>query len=68
MDHDIPTPSVVTRVDEAVKTARAVATGQQSELHVGYIASVAAHLLPHPRRGVPPNRLARRIWIDHLFL
>jgi LysR family transcriptional regulator, benzoate and cis,cis-muconate-responsive activator of ben and cat genes len=45
------TRAVLQQVDDAVKTARAVASGRQSELHVGYIASVAAHLLPRILRA-----------------
>jgi DNA-binding transcriptional LysR family regulator len=38
--------AVLQRVDEAVKTARAVATGERGELHIGYAPSLTARMLP----------------------
>ena len=38
--------AVLQRVDEALKTARAVATGGRGELHVGYAPSLTVRILP----------------------
>src|SRR6185436_5643602 len=38
--------AVLQRAEEAVKAARAVATGQSGELHVGYAPSLTARILP----------------------
>ena len=38
--------AVLQHADEAVKTARVVAKGEQTELHVGYLPATIAHLLP----------------------
>ena len=38
--------AVLQRADEAVKAARAVATGKRSEIHVGYAPSPTVELLP----------------------
>jgi DNA-binding transcriptional LysR family regulator len=38
--------AVLQRADEAVKTARAIATGVQGELHVGYAPSPTSRILP----------------------
>ena len=38
--------AVLQQVDEAVKTARAVATGELAELHVAFLPGTIAHLLP----------------------
>jgi LysR family transcriptional regulator, benzoate and cis,cis-muconate-responsive activator of ben and cat genes len=43
--------SVLQRVEEAVKIARAVATGQHGELHVGYAPSLTARILPPTLRA-----------------
>jgi DNA-binding transcriptional LysR family regulator len=39
------------RVEDAVKTARAIATGAHSELHVGYAPSLTARFLPRILRA-----------------
>jgi DNA-binding transcriptional LysR family regulator len=53
--------AVLQRADDAVKAARAVATGQRGELHVGYAPSVTARLLPAALRafqaGTPKVRV-----------
>ena len=38
--------AVLLRVEEAVKTARAIATGERGELHIGYAPSLTARFLP----------------------
>lgn len=43
--------AVLQRVDEAVKTARAVSTGGSGELHVGYAPSLTARILPQTLRA-----------------
>jgi DNA-binding transcriptional LysR family regulator len=43
--------AVLQRVEEAVKTARAVATGGREELHVGYAPSLTVRLLPPALRA-----------------
>lgn len=43
--------AVLRRVDEAVKTARAIATSGQGELHVGYAPSPTARILPPTLRA-----------------
>lgn len=43
--------AVLQRADEAVKTARAIATGAQGELHVGYAPSPTSRILPPALRA-----------------
>jgi len=43
--------AVLQRTDEAIKAARAVATGQRGELHVGYAPSPTTWLLPKTLRA-----------------
>src|SRR6266446_310484 len=43
--------AVLQRAEEAVKTARAVATGGRGELHVGYAPSLTARILPQVLRA-----------------
>jgi DNA-binding transcriptional LysR family regulator len=43
--------AVLQRADEAVKTARAIATGQEGELHVGYAGSPTVRILPPTLRA-----------------
>ncbi|HEX4265798.1 MAG TPA: LysR substrate-binding domain-containing protein [Verrucomicrobiae bacterium] len=43
--------AVLQRADEAVKTARAIATGEQGELHVGYAPSPTSRILPPTLRA-----------------
>src|SRR6185437_8867534 len=43
--------AVLQRADEAVKTARAIATGEVGELHVGYAGSPTVRLLPPTLRA-----------------
>jgi DNA-binding transcriptional LysR family regulator len=43
--------AVLQRADEAVKTARAIATGNQGELHVGYAPSPTSRILPPALRA-----------------
>jgi DNA-binding transcriptional LysR family regulator len=50
--------AVLRRADEAVKTARAVATGGSGEIHVGYAPSLTVQILPQALRtfqGKFPN-------------
>jgi LysR family transcriptional regulator, benzoate and cis,cis-muconate-responsive activator of ben and cat genes len=43
--------AVLQRADEAVKTARAIATGELGELHVGYAPSPTSRILPPTLRA-----------------
>jgi DNA-binding transcriptional LysR family regulator len=43
--------AVLQRAEEAVKTARAIATGGSGELHVGYAPSLTARILPATLRA-----------------
>src|SRR5882762_1365526 len=43
--------AVLQRAEEAVKTARAIATGERGELHVGYAPSLTARILPQILRA-----------------
>src|SRR5690348_1090752 len=43
--------AVLQRADDAVKTARAIATGDQGELHVGYAPSPTSRILPPALRA-----------------
>src|SRR5208282_4802249 len=43
--------AVLLRAEEAVKTARAIATGARGELHVGYAPSLTARFLPQTLRA-----------------
>jgi DNA-binding transcriptional LysR family regulator len=43
--------AVVQRANEAVNAARAIATGEQGELHVGYAPSLTARILPPTLRA-----------------
>jgi DNA-binding transcriptional LysR family regulator len=43
--------AVLQRAEEAVKTARAIATGASGELHVGYAPSLTARVLPATLRA-----------------
>src|SRR5207248_514373 len=43
--------AVLQRADEAVQTARAIATGEQGEIHVGYAPSLTARILPPTLRA-----------------
>jgi DNA-binding transcriptional LysR family regulator len=43
--------AVLQRVDEALKTARAVAAGGRGELHVGYAPSLTVRILPPTLRA-----------------
>jgi LysR family transcriptional regulator, benzoate and cis,cis-muconate-responsive activator of ben and cat genes len=50
--------AVLLRADEAVRTARAIATRGRGELHLGYAPSPTARILPPTLRafqGMPPN-------------
>lgn len=42
--------AVLLRADEAVRTAKAVATGQHGEIHVGYAPSLTVEILPRALR------------------
>lgn len=43
--------AVLERVDEAVRTARAIATGDRAELHVGYAPSPTVRIMPQILRA-----------------
>jgi DNA-binding transcriptional LysR family regulator len=41
---------ILSRIDQAVQLAKAAATGQHGEIHVGYAPSLTVELLPHALR------------------
>ena len=49
--------AVLQRAEDAVKTARSIATGGRGELHVGYAPSLTARILPPALRAFqePPS-------------
>ena len=57
--------AVIERADAAVKTARAIATGESGELHIGYAPSLTARILPPVLREFQSQKPAVRvIWHD----
>jgi DNA-binding transcriptional LysR family regulator len=53
--------AVLLRAEEAVKTARAVATGGRAELHVGYAPSLTARFLPQMLRAFQARSPGARV-------
>lgn len=45
-------PAVLQHVDEAVKTARTIAGGANSEIHIGYAPSLTVQILPRALRAL----------------
>jgi len=57
--------AVLQRAEEAVKAARAVATGARGELHIGYAPSLTARILPRTLRAFQAERPnVRVVWHD----
>src|SRR6478752_4806949 len=58
--------AVLQRADEAVKTARAIATGQKGELHVGYAGSPTVRILPPTLRAFQADMPQVRVRLHDL--
>ena len=58
--------AVLQRVEEALKTARAVATGGRGELHVGYAPSLTARILPPALRAFQAGSPNTRVLLHDL--
>src|SRR5262249_1898787 len=58
--------AVLQRADDAVKTARAIATGQQGELHAGYAGSPTVRILPSTLRGFQADSPQVRVRLHDL--
>jgi DNA-binding transcriptional LysR family regulator len=58
--------AVLQRTEEAIHTARAIATGGQSELHVGYAPSLTARLLPPTLRAFQAEQPRVRVRLHDL--
>jgi len=58
--------AVVQRAEEAVKIARAIATGAQGELHVGYAPSLTARFLPGALRAFQARSPGARVKLHDL--
>ncbi len=58
--------AVLQRADAAVKTARAVASGNSGDLHIGYAPSLTARILPPALRLFQANKPGVRVvWHDN---
>jgi DNA-binding transcriptional LysR family regulator len=58
--------AVLQRADDAVKAARAIATGGRSELHVGYAPSLTARILPPTLRAFQAESPKARVILHDL--
>jgi LysR family transcriptional regulator, benzoate and cis,cis-muconate-responsive activator of ben and cat genes len=58
--------AVLQRVEDAVKTARAVATGARGELHIGYAPSLTARFLPRALRAFQAESPGVRVKLHDL--
>jgi len=58
--------AVLQRADDAVKAVRAIATGGQSELHVGYAPSLTARILPPTLRAFQAESPKARVILHDL--
>ncbi len=58
--------AVLTRLDEAVKKARAIATGGRTELHVGYAPSLTVRILPPALRAFQADSPQVRVLLHDL--
>ena len=58
--------AVLLRADDAVKAARAIATGARSELHVGYAPSLTARILPPTLRAFQAESPKARVILHDL--
>lgn len=57
---------VLQRADDAVRAARAVATGKQGKLHVGYAPSLTVEILPHALRKFQEHMPGVRVVLHDL--
>jgi LysR family transcriptional regulator, benzoate and cis,cis-muconate-responsive activator of ben and cat genes len=62
----IESRAVVQRLDEAVKTARGIATGARGELHVGYAPSPTVRILPPALRAFQSESATVRVRLHDL--
>lgn len=62
----VETRAVLRRLDEAVKSARAIATGSQGELHLGYAPSLTARILPPILRAFQATQPRVRVKLHDL--
>lgn len=60
------TRAVLARTEEAVQAARAVATGRQGELNVGYAPTPTVHILPPTLRAFKVERPELRVKLHDL--
>jgi LysR family transcriptional regulator, benzoate and cis,cis-muconate-responsive activator of ben and cat genes len=58
--------AVLQRAEDAVKAARAIATGARGELHVGYAPSLTARFLPQALRGFQAQSPGVRVKLHDL--
>jgi DNA-binding transcriptional LysR family regulator len=58
--------AVLQRAEDAVKTARAIATGARGELHVGYAPSLTARFLPRTLRAFQAESPGVRVRLHDL--
>ena len=58
--------AVLQRAENAVKTARAIATGGSGELHVGYAPSLTARILPQTLRAFQAESATVRVKLHDL--
>jgi DNA-binding transcriptional LysR family regulator len=58
--------AVLQRVEEAVKAARAIATGARGELHIGYAPSLTARFLPRALRAFQAQSPGVRVKLHDL--
>jgi DNA-binding transcriptional LysR family regulator len=58
--------AVLERVEEAVKAARAIATGARGELHIGYAPSLTARFLPRALRAFQARSPGVRVKLHDL--
>jgi DNA-binding transcriptional LysR family regulator len=60
------TRAVLQRVEDAVKVARAIATGARGELHIGYAPSLTARFLPRALRAFQAQSPGVRVKLHDL--
>ena len=58
--------AVLARAEEAARTVKAIATGKQGELHLGYAPSLAVELLPHALRACQEKSPGVRVVLHDL--
>ncbi len=62
----IESRAVLDRVDEAVKAARAIASGNRDELHIGYSPTLTARILPTALRAFQTGMTGVRVMLHDL--